>query len=74
MEQSVSGLAHLDKRWEGDRMSFHARALGQALTGRLEVLEREVRLELDLPTVLAAIAQTFVGRLRRGGRLLLEKK
>lgn len=74
MAQAGAGVAHLDKRWEGERMSFHAKALGQAVTGRLDVMEREVRLELDLPAFLAVIANKFTGRLRKEGQILLEKK
>lgn len=74
MAQSGAALAKLDKQWEGDRMSFQAKALGQGITGRLDVGEKEVRLELDLPTFLAVIANTLTGRLRKEGQLLLGKK
>jgi hypothetical protein len=75
MEQSgAGGIAKLDKRWEGDRMSFSAKALGQGITGRLDVLDREIRMEVDLPTFLAVIADKIKGRLRKEGQILLEKK
>ncbi len=68
------GLAKLEKRWTGDKLSFQAQVLGQAITGRLEVLSALVRMEVDLPPFLAMIAGTLKGRLQQEGHLLLEKK
>ena len=68
------GLARLEKRWSGDTLSFQAQVLGQAITGRLEVLAALVRMELDLPPFLAMIASSLKGRLQKEGHLLLEKK
>ena len=67
------GLAKLEKRWSGDRLSFAAQVLGQAITGRLEVLDEAVRMELDLPPFLAMIAGSLKGRLQKEGQLLLDK-
>ena len=68
------GLGKLDKRWSGDRLSFQAQVLGQALSGRLEVRSEVVHMELDLPPLLAMIAGSLKGRLQHEGQLLLEKK
>jgi hypothetical protein len=67
-------IASVHQAWEGDRLSFHASALGQSMTGRIDVGDREVRIELDLPALLAAFADAIAGRLSKTGRLLLEKK
>lgn len=72
--QAGGGLAKIQKTWDGDRLNFIADALGQRITGRLDVLEKEVRMEIDLPNVLALIANKFKGRLRKEGQILLEKK
>jgi hypothetical protein len=75
LEQQISGgLAQVEKRWDADRMSFSAKVLGQAITGRLHVLADTVKMEVDLPPVLAMIADTIKGRLKKQGTLLLEKK
>ena len=75
LEKEVAGgLAQVRKHWEGDRMHFTARILGQAVSGRLEVLERAVQMEIELPPFLAMIADTIKGRLKKEGQLLLEKK
>ncbi len=71
---SGSGLARVEKSWSGDRLSFAAQVLGQGLTGRLEVLDQMVRMELDLPPFLAMIAGRIKGRLQEEGQLLLERK
>ena len=71
---SGGGFAQAQTSWSGDRMSFSAQALGQALTGRLEVLDTLVHMEVDLPPFLALLAGQIRGRLQREGQLLLEKK
>jgi Putative polyhydroxyalkanoic acid system protein (PHA_gran_rgn) len=55
-------------------MDFRARAIGQAISGRLEVLDDAVRMELDLPPLLAAIAGRITGRLAKETQFLLQKK
>jgi hypothetical protein len=55
-------------------MSFSAVIMGQAVTGRLDVFERSVAIEVDLPPFLAMIAGSLKGRLKKEGQLLLEKK
>ena len=76
LEQQLfgGGLVTGQTSWSGDRMSFSAQAVGQALSGRLEVLDSLVRIELDLPLVFAMLAGQIRGRLQREGQLLLEKK
>jgi hypothetical protein len=64
----------LEERWEGERLHFSARAIGQTVAGRVDVMEKTVRIELDLPWALAALATTMQDRLRSAGTLLLEKK
>ncbi|HEY5412940.1 MAG TPA: polyhydroxyalkanoic acid system family protein [Caulobacteraceae bacterium] len=68
------GFGKLEKSWSGDRLSFQAQVLGQALSGRLEVCSEVVQMELDLPPLLAMIAGSLKGRLQKEGQLLLEKK
>jgi hypothetical protein len=73
-DQLGVGMMSFDERWEGDRLHFSARALGGSLAGRLEIFERSVRIELDLPWALAALAETVRKRVGAAGTLLLEKK
>lgn len=63
----------LDLDWQGDRLSFRARTLAQTITGRLEVLDDTVRLEIDLPWLLRLLGHTITRQIRGRGRELLEK-
>jgi hypothetical protein len=63
-----------EERWEGERLHFLASAFGQKVTGRVDVLDKSVRIEVDLPWILATIAERLQGRLKKAGTLLLEKK
>ena len=75
LEQQISGgMAQVEKRWEGDRLVFSAKVIGQAISGRLQVLDDAIKMEIDLPPMLAMIADTIKGRVRKQGALLLEKK
>lgn len=75
IRQEIGGKAlAFQERWEGERLHFDAAAFGQKVSGRVDVLDRSVRIEVDLPWLLAAIADKLQGRLRKAGRLLLEKK
>ncbi len=64
----------LNRTWDGDRLSFSAKVVGQAVAGRLDVLEDAVRMEVDLPPFFAMIADKVKGRLKKEGQLMLEKK
>jgi hypothetical protein len=48
--------------------------MGQKLTGRLNVRDDAVQIEIDLPDMLAAIADKIKGTLKTEGQKLLEKK
>ena len=69
---AVAGV--LSKDWAGDRLSFALSALGQQITGTIDVEDAAVRLEVLLPNLLAMMADKVKGRLKKEGQLLLEKK
>ena len=71
---SVPVLKVDEERWEGDRMIFRVRALGQAASGHLDVAEDHVRLEVTLPLLLQRFAQMAQAVIRERGQLLLTKK
>jgi putative polyhydroxyalkanoate system protein len=74
LSRHLGSLGGVSRRWEGDRLSFAFSAMGQAISGGVEVEERTVRLEVLLPTLLAMMAGKLTGRLEQEGQLLLEKK
>jgi hypothetical protein len=62
------------ENWEDERLHFAAEAFGYRVSGRADVLDDSVRVELHLPWVLAAIAARLQHRVRSAATLLLEKK
>jgi hypothetical protein len=68
------GIVSFQQRWEGDQMHFEGGVLHQRITGRLEVLPNCVQMQIDLPELLAALADRISARLRKETQKLLEKK
>ena len=71
---SIPVLKVDEERWEGDRMIFRVRALGQAASGHLDVADDHVRLEVTLPWLLQRFAEVAQVAIRNRGRLLLTKR
>ena len=76
--QARTNFSHLltvdEEVWNGDRLTFRLRALGQASSGTIDVAEDHLRLEVALPWLLAKLSEGFVPAIRKEGALLLEKK
>ncbi|HEY8617800.1 polyhydroxyalkanoic acid system family protein [Phenylobacterium sp.] len=62
------------KSWDGNRLSFAVQAMGQAISGSIDVEEASVRLEVLLPNLLALVAGKLKGRLQKEGQILLDHK
>jgi Putative polyhydroxyalkanoic acid system protein (PHA_gran_rgn) len=71
---SVPVLTVDEERWEGDRMDFRVRALGQAASGHLDVADDHVRLEVTLPWLLQRFAEVAQVAIKSRGNLLLTKR
>ena len=63
-----------EETWDGDRLSFRVRALGQAASGTIDVADDHVHLQVTLPWLLGKLAERFAPTIRDEGRLMLEKK
>ncbi|MBZ8134220.1 polyhydroxyalkanoic acid system family protein [Afifella sp. IM 167] len=76
MREEIAGgrVVHFNENWQDDRLNFDASVMGQSIAGRLDVFDDVVRVEVDLPWFLGAIAEKLQGRLQKAGTLLLEKK
>jgi hypothetical protein len=61
----------LQETWAGDRMDFSLSAMGQAVTGRIDVLPATLKVEIDLPMFLAMLADAIRNRVETEGRKLL---
>ena len=72
--QYASKLASVDEQWAGDHMDFKASAFGQSITGRIDVRDSAVDLEIDLPWLFAVLAEKIKGQVQQAGQKLLEKK
>jgi hypothetical protein len=71
----LGSMVEIDQQtWEGDTLRFRMRALGQAATGTIEVLDETLRIEVSLPWLLAKAAERLLPILRKQTALLLEKK
>jgi putative polyhydroxyalkanoate system protein len=66
-------LSGLDYHWEGDTLNFAGSAVWQQITGRIEVLEDVVRVEIDLPWIMQLLRDTIAKQVRGRGVALLEK-
>jgi hypothetical protein len=67
-------VASINETWSGNRMDFHVGAMGQNVSGHLEVMQDQVRVEIQLPWILAMVAEKAKTFIQRQGTLMLEKK
>ena len=73
-EHIPGGAAKVDTRWEGDRMHLNVVAMGQTVSGTLDVQDSKVHVELMLPPMLALLAGPIEKYLRSKGGAMLEDK
>ena len=71
--QLAAFTTSVEDRWTGDCLDFRMAALGQSITGRIEVMDRLVRVEVLLPGALRWMGAKIAGLIRRRGALMLEK-
>jgi hypothetical protein len=74
MGSGMLGMLSFQERWEGDRLHFEGGGLGQKISGRLDVLPDSIQIQVDLPELLAMLADKITGKLKQQTQLLLEKK
>jgi Putative polyhydroxyalkanoic acid system protein (PHA_gran_rgn) len=68
-------VLHVDEeRWDGDRMDFRVRALGQIAAGHIDVADDHVQLEVVLPWLLQRFAEMAQVAIRKRGNVLLTKR
>lgn len=67
------GMANVTSNWTSeDRMEMSIQAMGQNLTGHIEVAENEVVLAMILPPALGFLEPMIAGTIRQQGERLLE--
>ena len=70
----IPGGGQVESNWVGDRMNLRVTAMGQEVSGHIDVHESKVHLELMLPAFLAMFGSKIEGLLRNKGTELLEDK
>lgn len=73
-KMSPGGLMRFEESWSGDQLAFAAHGMGQRFTGRMDVRDDAVLVEIDLPDMFASLANMIKGRVEKEGRLMLEDK
>lgn len=72
LKQQYGGtLGYLDERWNGDTMAFTFLPLGMPINGQAHVEDRAVRVEVELPGMLATLAGDIKDAIEQQGRKLL---
>jgi putative polyhydroxyalkanoate system protein len=67
-------ITSIEDTWTGDRLDARVQALGQSVAALIDVADDHVRVEVQLPWMLAMIAEKAKGMIEKQGTLLLEKK
>src|SRR5688572_15630536 len=70
-QQHAAMVSNLQEDWTGATLKFSASALGQTISGRLDVDDQAIHLEVALPIFLSMLAGTVKERIEQQGRLLL---
>lgn len=69
------GIADVDTTWRGeDRMELGVSAMGQHITGDIEVYDKEVVFQIKLPPALSFVRPVIESAIRSNGTKMLEKK
>lgn len=68
----LPGASDVTQTWNGDTLSFSAAAMGQTLSGVIDVLADKVVLEVTLPGFLGMLAGKIKSKVEERGRLLLK--
>lgn len=65
-------LSGVQENWSGNHAEFRVSALGQSITGQLDIRPSDVQLQVELPAILAMFAEKLRPHIEREGRKLLE--
>lgn len=60
--------------WNGDTLAFQVSAVAQQVGGTIQVAESHVKLDVELPWILAKLAKVIAPAIKKEGTLLLENK
>jgi hypothetical protein len=66
-------ITKLEVAWDSYRLDFRVAAMRQTVSGRIDVEDDTVRIEIALPFLLQVVANRLIARVEREGSLLLGK-
>ena len=72
LRQVPGGTGTCSERWDEDRLIFEVGAMGQSISGVVDVLDDAVKMQIELPGMLGLIAGALKNRLQSAGQLLLK--
>ena len=72
LQEHIPGGAQVQSGWTGDQMNLDVAAMGQTVTGTIDVLDDKVRLRILLPGMLGMFSGVIQGALQKKGSVLLE--
>jgi hypothetical protein len=73
-QQLAPFVGAMEESWSGDRMAFRVTAVGQNVSGRIDVMDEAVQVEVELPWMLRLLGETLQKRISKQGKLMLEKR
>jgi hypothetical protein len=71
LQQSLAGKLTSDVQWNGNHADIKVGALGQKVTAQLDIEATQVRVEVQLPFLLAALANKIQPYLQKSGTDML---
>jgi hypothetical protein len=71
LQQSFAGKMTSDVQWTGNHADIKVGALGQKVTAQLDIEAAQVRVEVQLPFLLAALANKIQPYLQKSGADML---
>ena len=71
LQQSFAGKLTSDVQWSGNHADIKVGALGQKVTAQLDIEANQVRVEVQLPFLLAALANKIQPYLQKSGSDML---
>jgi len=66
------GTAEVRSAWEGDRLTLAVTAMGQSVSGHIDVFDDRAHAEISLPFMLSLFADKIEEKLRKHGPKLLK--
>ncbi len=72
--QFAGKVAQVEEAWAGNRLEFKLAVMGQAVTGRVDVEPSSVAINVDLPWLLAMLADKISPQIKTHAGKLLENK